>query len=93
LWSQVSITNQASLDTALKNNLGVKNQKLMANYQKQLTRTAYNIPNTIVSANYGQINSIYLDNQFNASQTINFPTVYSNQKKVLKKRRIKYETL
>lgn len=83
LCGQISITYQASLDTALKNNLEVKNQKLMADYQKQLIKTAYDIPNTNLSVGYGQLNSFYLDNQFNASQTINFPTVYSHQKKVL----------
>ncbi|NQW42862.1 MAG: TolC family protein [Bacteroidetes bacterium] len=83
LCSQAYISYQASLDTALKNNLEVKNQKIMASYQKQLTKTAYNIPNTNLSVGYGQINSIYFDNQLSASQTINFPNVYSHQKKVL----------
>ena len=72
-----------SIDTAFKNNLIVKNEKLKSEYQKKLIKTAASIPQTNVIGQYGQINSYYSDNSFAVSQSFNFPTVYANQKKLL----------
>ncbi|HEY0262798.1 MAG TPA: efflux RND transporter permease subunit, partial [Chitinophagales bacterium] len=79
-FSQTPISLQEATDIALKNNLQVKNGKLNAEYQKKLKGTAINIPQTMISAQYGQYNSIYSDNGFNISQSLNFPTVYAKQK-------------
>lgn len=81
--AQQRISLNAALDSALKNNLSVKNEKLKAEYQKQLTKTAADIPQTQVNVGYGQINSIFTDNLFGLSQSFNFPLVYSRQKKLL----------
>src|SRR6266542_4025779 len=77
---EIPITVQAAIDTALKNNLLLRNEKLNAEYLQKITGTAWNIPQTNVSFNYGQINSYYRDNQFSISQTIKFPTVYARQR-------------
>jgi len=82
--AQTPITLQAAIDTALVNNQMVKNERLMADYQKQLIKSGLNIPQTTVMGEYGQINSSFSDNRFVVNQNINFPTVYSNQKLVLK---------
>ena len=67
----------------MNNNLNVKNEKLKADYQKKLISTGANIPQTMVNAEYGQINSIYTDTRFGIVQNLNFPSVYSNQKSAL----------
>ncbi|MEQ8424550.1 MAG: CusA/CzcA family heavy metal efflux RND transporter, partial [Cyclobacteriaceae bacterium] len=82
--AQTPITVEAAIDTALANNQLVKNERLKAEYQKQLIRSGINIPQTSVMAKYGQINSSFSDNRLAINQNLNFPTVYSNQKSVLK---------
>jgi cobalt-zinc-cadmium resistance protein CzcA len=74
---------QAAIDTALKNNLLVKNEQLRAAYQEKLIKTSKEIPATTVFGEGGQINSVYFDTKFGFSQTINFPTVYSRHKTLL----------
>ena len=80
--AQTPITLQASIDTALKNNLIVKSEVLRSEYQKQLIKSVNSIPQTSVTAETGQINSAYNDNGWGISQSFNFPTVYSNQKRL-----------
>ncbi|MDP1801413.1 MAG: CusA/CzcA family heavy metal efflux RND transporter [Bacteroidota bacterium] len=81
--AQVPINLQTAIDTALKNNLTIKNEKLKAEYQKKMIKSSVNIPQATVFGEYGQINSYYSDNRFGASQSFNFPTVYTNQKQLL----------
>ncbi|OFY84141.1 MAG: acriflavine resistance protein B [Bacteroidetes bacterium RIFCSPLOWO2_12_FULL_35_15] len=78
--AQSPITLQSAIDTALKNNLTIKNEKLNAEYQKKLKSAAVDIPQTNFTGEYGQINSFYKDTKFGISQGISFPTVYSKQK-------------
>ncbi len=78
-----NITLQAALDTAIKNNLNVKRQKLKAAYQQQLTKTAYTILPTNIVAETGNYNSAYLDNRIGLSQNFSLPTVYNKQKTLL----------
>jgi len=82
--AQTPITIQAAIDTALVNNLLVKNERLKAEYQQQLIKSGANLPQTTVTGEYGQINSSFSDNRFVINQNINFPSVYSNQKSVLR---------
>ncbi|MCZ2459737.1 MAG: CusA/CzcA family heavy metal efflux RND transporter [Chitinophagales bacterium] len=81
--SQVSITLQQAIDTALKNNLTVKNERLRAEYQQKLIRSGATIPATNVSGELGQINSYFLDKKISLVQTISFPKVYSANKNLL----------
>jgi heavy metal efflux system protein len=82
--AQTQITLDAAIDTALKNNLSLKNVQLRTTYQEKLIKTSNEIPATSVFAEAGQINSFYTDTKFGISQTINFPTVYARQKALLK---------
>ena len=77
--AQQPISLRAAIDTALKNNLGVKNEKLQAEYQLKLKSAAVDIPQTNLSIEYGQINSSFNDTKFTISQSISFPTVYAKQ--------------
>lgn len=78
--AQTPINFQSAIDTALKNNLQVKNEKLNAEYQLKLKAAALDIPQTNLISEYGQINSFYKDTKFGISQSISFPIVYAKQK-------------
>ena len=78
-----TITWKAAMDTAVKNNYSIKDQHLLAEYNQQLMRSGANMPQANVSAEMGQINSIFFDSRFGISQSFNFPTVYNNQRKAL----------
>ena len=82
LFAQNPISFQAAIDTAVANNLTLKNEKLRVEYQKQLVKASGAVPQTLVTADYGKLNSIYSDNRFGISQIIEFPTVYSKRKKL-----------
>jgi cobalt-zinc-cadmium resistance protein CzcA len=78
--AQSVISLNAALDTALKNNLLVKNEKLNAECQKKMKATVTDIPQATLTGEYGQINSNYMDTKFGISQSFNFPTVYTKRK-------------
>lgn len=75
-----TISLKNAVDSSLKNNLLLKEQNLKIQYQKSLIGTAYDIPKTALSLEYGQTNSNYLDNRLSITQSISFPTVYAHQK-------------
>jgi len=81
--AQEKITLQQAIDTALVNNLTVKNEKLRTVYHQKLIKSGTAIPATNIGGQYGQINSFYPDLSLGISQTLNFPTVYSRQKNLL----------
>ncbi len=78
--AQTQINLQGAIDTALKNNLQVRNEKLNAEYQQKLIAASVDIPQTNLIGEYGQINTFYKDTRFGISQSFSFPTVYAKQK-------------
>lgn len=79
--AQTIISLDEAVQTALQNNRNLKNEKLRSDYAKALIKTSNaDIPQTAVTADYGQINSAYNDMKFGISQSIAFPTVYQKQK-------------
>jgi cobalt-zinc-cadmium resistance protein CzcA len=78
------ISVQSAVDSALKNNLLVKNEQLKMQYQQMLIGTAGNLPKTAFIGEIGQINSIYTDTRLGISQTTAFPTVYKRERTLLK---------
>lgn len=78
------ISIHSAIDSAIKNNLTVKNEQLKAAYQEALIGSAGNIPKTAFIGEIGQINSIYTDTRVGISQSIAFPTVYKKEKALLK---------
>lgn len=80
--AQETIGLNPAIDMAVKNNLSLRSEKLNTEYLELLKGTAYNIPQTNVSMEYGNINSSYNDNRFFISQSIKFPTVYAAQKRL-----------
>jgi cobalt-zinc-cadmium resistance protein CzcA len=82
--AQTPINLKSAIDTALKNNLQIKNEKLRVRYQQMLIGTGSPIPQASAFAEAGQINSVYTDTRFGISQSISFPTVYQRQKNLLR---------
>ncbi|MFN6037104.1 MAG: efflux RND transporter permease subunit, partial [Bacteroidota bacterium] len=78
------ISLDAAIDSALKNNLTLKNARLTQEYKAQLINSGAEIPQTNISMELGQINSIYSDKRFGFSQSFSFPNVYSKGKKLLR---------
>jgi len=81
--AQSPITLKAAIDTAIKNNLSLKSERLNADYLKKNTGTGVTIPKTTITGEYGNINSAYTDNRIAVVQSVNFPTVYTRQKALL----------
>ena len=75
--AQIPITLKAAIDTALKNNLLVKNEQLKATYQQMMINTSAVIPQATLFVEGGQINSSYTDTKFGITQTFSFPKVYT----------------
>lgn len=81
---QQSIMLEAAIDTALKNNLLVKNENLKAAYHQMLIQTGSNIPATMVSTEVGQFNSAYTDTKVSLMQSFSLPIVYKRQQDMLR---------
>ncbi|WP_149244132.1 CusA/CzcA family heavy metal efflux RND transporter [Dyadobacter sp. 32] len=85
--SAQSATEAIDLNTAIKRsmekNLKVQASRLNESVSERLQATAFDVAKTNFTAEYGKVNSISNDNRIGFSQTFNFPTVYSNQRKML----------
>ncbi|WEA01506.1 CusA/CzcA family heavy metal efflux RND transporter [Mucilaginibacter sp. SJ] len=81
--AQTPVTLKAALDTAMKNNLGLKSERLNAAYLKQNIGTAVTLPKTQLNGEYGNINSAYYDNRLSVVQSVSFPGLYTRQKSLL----------
>ncbi len=80
----MKITLEKAIDLALKNNTSIKNERLLNEYRNKISGSGFDIPKTNVALEYGQFNSVYNDKKFSIAQSINFPTVYARQRRVLK---------
>ena len=78
-----AIDLQAAIDTALKYNLQNQAAQLQEQVENRRQQTAWDIPKTEFSGEYGQINSATKDTRIGVTQSFSFPTVYSNQKRSL----------
>ncbi|MBP2282808.1 cobalt-zinc-cadmium resistance protein CzcA [Flavobacterium sp. CG_23.5] len=81
--AQEKITLEKAIETALSNNVKIKNGKLNSAYLQKMTKTGYDIPDTGIIGEYGQFNSAMNDMKIGISQNIKFPTVYKRQKQLL----------
>jgi cobalt-zinc-cadmium resistance protein CzcA len=80
--SQQRLTLDEAIQTARQNNAGLKSAALEVEYQRQLKRTATEIPKTSAMLMYGQYNSINQDNNITITQSLPFPTVFTSQSKL-----------
>jgi cobalt-zinc-cadmium resistance protein CzcA len=81
--AQEKISIDKAIETALQNNVKVKNEKLNSEYLQKMTKTGYDISNTGIIGEYGQFNSNMNDLKIGISQSIKFPTVYKRHKQLL----------
>jgi heavy metal efflux system protein len=81
--AQTKITLETAIETALKNNNSIKNEKLKADYAKAMIKSSSDIPKTTIFGEFGQINSNQNDTKFGIAQSFALPTVYKLQKQVL----------
>jgi heavy metal efflux system protein len=79
-----TISLNAAIDSAIQNNLQLKNSRLTEEYKKQLIKSAIEIQPLNFSAEYGQINSYFLDKRVGVSQQLNLPGVYLNARQLAK---------
>ena len=80
--AQTKISLNDAITTALENNNKLKSEKLRSDYAKAMIKTAPDLPQANLTADYGQINSVYNDTKFGISQSFAFPTLYSRQKQL-----------
>lgn len=78
-----TISLESAIDSALVNNLKIKNSLLLNEYQDKLVKSAYQFSLTTVGAEIGQINSSYIDSKIGITQSFSLPMVYKKQKNVL----------
>ncbi len=81
-YSQNTISLQQAIDSSMKQNLSVQTSILKTKSAKKLEGSAWDIPFTNASFEYGQMNSLLNDSRFGISQSISFPLVYVRQKQV-----------
>ena len=81
--AQEIISIDKAIETALSNNIKIKNEKLNSEYLQKMTKTGYDISNTGIIGEFGQFNSNANDVKIGISQSIKFPTVYKRQKQLL----------
>jgi cobalt-zinc-cadmium resistance protein CzcA len=77
--SNQHITLDQALETALRNNAGIRAGQYGIEQQRSLRKATSDLGNTTLTYTGGQYNSIYSDNQFNLSQTLPFPTTLARQ--------------
>lgn len=78
-----TLTVDACTQYALTNNLAIKAQSLQVTSVQKLRPSAFEIPKTDVSYQFGQYNSINFDNALQLSQTIPFPTLFVAKNKLI----------
>lgn len=82
--AQEAIRFSAAIDSAIQNNNYLKVAKTQVNYAQALTKSGIDIQQANVGLEYGQFNSLNVDNKFAFSQSIQFPTVYRNQERLVR---------
>ncbi|WP_428223746.1 CusA/CzcA family heavy metal efflux RND transporter [Flavobacterium sp.] len=71
-YGQTPLSLKEALDLGITNSLLLKADKERVQGSKTLIKSANEIPMLALSAEYGQINSAYIDNKFGVSQNLNF---------------------
>lgn len=78
--AQVPITLQKAKEMLVQNNASLEAVRLKTAYAKKLSGSAWQIQQTNLSYEQGQINSAYADNRINVSQSFDFPTIICGKK-------------
>jgi cobalt-zinc-cadmium resistance protein CzcA len=82
--AQVQVDLSAALDSALRGNHSLESARLRADQAAALIRTGRDVPATSVTLDYGQYNSIYMDNRIGVTQAFRLPSYYAAQQDALR---------
>ncbi len=80
--AQTSLSLKQAVDSALANNLSLKIEKQLLEFQSFNRKQIGLLGETQINGNFGQINSDYQDNQFMVQQSIGNPFATSKQRKI-----------
>ncbi|MCF6280132.1 MAG: TolC family protein [Flavobacteriaceae bacterium] len=83
-YGQTNFSLEDAITYSLSNNGSIKSADLEVERLKTLKKTAYDFGKTDLDFQYGRFNSFENDFSFSIGQKFQFPTVYSNQKKLAK---------
>lgn len=83
---RIITTLDEAIKTGLSNNGNVQVAKTNIELQEQGKKAAFDPGKTNVGIQYGQYNSFETDFAFNLNQQFDFPTVYTNQRKLAKEK-------
>lgn len=72
-----------ALARALAGNGALQSARLAESVGERLQASGGDLAKTIISADYGKVNSVLSDTRIGVSQAFSFPSVYSNQRKLL----------
>jgi heavy metal efflux system protein len=78
------ITLEQAVDSALRNNLYLKGAALRSEAEEALIGSGWDLPQTNIDFEYGQVNTNANDDRISLSQSLSFPTVYAQRRKMLK---------
>jgi cobalt-zinc-cadmium resistance protein CzcA len=82
--AQIQVDLSAALDSAMRGNHSLESARLRAAQAAALIRTGRDVPPTSVTLDYGQYNSIYMDNRIGVTQAFRFPSYYTAQQDALR---------
>ncbi|HRH71022.1 MAG TPA: CusA/CzcA family heavy metal efflux RND transporter [Flavobacteriales bacterium] len=78
------LTVEQAVDSALRNNLALRGAALRTAAGEALIGEAWDLPRAQVSYEYGQLNTNVNDDRIGIDQSLAFPTVYSQRRRMLK---------
>lgn len=78
--AQNKITLEQALEQGISANLSIKNEKQRTEAAKVLLKAANEIPVVNLVAEYGQLNSAFMDNRIGLTQNISFPFLNTKKK-------------
>ena len=78
------LTVEQAVDSALRNNLMLRGSGLRADAGERMVGEAWDLPRAQVTYEYGQLNTNVNDDRLSIDQSLAFPTVYAQRRKMLK---------
>lgn len=88
LHAQQTISIKNAIDSAIKNNIVLKNEQQKIEYANQLIGSYKNVAPTSINTEFGQYNSIFFDTRVGISQTFALPKVHIANKHLLEQQHI-----
>ena len=89
---KTALTVEQAIKIALDNNQGIQAGDLHLNAAEKRVKSSFYLPKTAVDFQYGQYNTKEMDNAFQISQEIPFPSVYGARSKYFKEE-VAYQAL